>query len=75
MVKEKVPKKMVNELKLKQPKKLEEEVTLIEDSKYTRQFSIKLPARIMSTMGWQGGNKIIVTIDGKQLVLRQKVAS
>ncbi|MDE1873897.1 MAG: AbrB/MazE/SpoVT family DNA-binding domain-containing protein [Candidatus Micrarchaeota archaeon] len=66
-----VPEEIVKELGLREAKPLEETATLIQDTKYTKQFSIKIPRRIISKLHWKAGDKVKLVVESGRLVLKR----
>lgn len=66
-----LPPEIIEELKLKEPKPLVEITPLIQDIKYTKQFTLKIPFRIIDKLGWKMGDRIRLEIipEGKALKL------
>ncbi len=66
-----LPLEIIEELKLKEPKPLVEITPLIQDTKYTKQFTLKIPFRIIDKLGWKMGDRIHLEIlsEGKALKL------
>ena len=66
-----IPKSIIDEIKLSEPKPLTKTATLIQDTKYTKQFSLKIPISIIEEVGWKAGSRIAVQVDGNCLKLKQ----
>lgn len=67
----KIPKEIIEEIKLGEPMAIKKTVTLIQDTKHTKQFSIKLPIDIIEKIKWKAGDKIEIEIDNTMLKLKQ----
>jgi hypothetical protein len=66
-----IPKEIIEELKTVETKPLVETTPLIQDTKYTQQFSLKLPFRIIDSLEWKNGDSIRLEVieGGKALKL------
>lgn len=53
-----IPKEIIEELKLSESKPLIEITPLIQDIKHTKQFTIKIPFRIVDKLDWKMGDQI-----------------
>jgi len=69
-----VPPEVIEEIGLKEPKTLKKTVTLIQDTKHTKQYSIKFPVDIIESVNWIAGDKIEITIENDGLNLRKSQA-
>lgn len=60
-----IPKEIIEELKLGEPKPLTEITPLIQDTKHTKQFTLKIPFRVIDKLGWKKGDQIkLEVVDG-----------
>ena len=60
-----IPKEVIEELKLGEPKPLTETTPLIQDINHTKQFTIKIPFRVIDKLEWKMGDQIrLELIDG-----------
>ncbi len=69
--KPRVPPEIIEEIGLKEPESIKKTVTLIQDTKHTKQFSIKIPAGIIEEVKWKAGDKIDIEIETDGLKLRK----
>lgn len=67
----KIPDEIMEEIELKEPESLRKVATLIQDTKHTNQFSIKIPASIIDEIDWNGGDRISIEIEDGKLVLKK----
>ena len=67
-----IPSEIIDMLELKEPKKLEKIVTLIQDTKHTKQFSIKFPVGFIERVRWEAGDKILIKIEMDTLQLKKQ---
>jgi hypothetical protein len=66
-----VPSDIIDEIGLKEPTQIRKIATLIQDTKHTKQFSIKFPLGIIEETGWVAGDKIEIGIESDGLKLRK----
>ena len=53
-----IPKEIIETLKLGEPKPLTEITPLIQDVTHTKQFTIKIPFRVIDKIEWKRGDQI-----------------
>ncbi|MDE1865750.1 MAG: hypothetical protein KGH94_03910 [Candidatus Micrarchaeota archaeon] len=68
----KMPDWVIAQINVGEVQSLKEDATLIQDKSFNKQFSIKMPKRMMKRMGWQAGDKIEISMEGKELKLKKK---
>jgi hypothetical protein len=66
-----VPSNIMTEIGLKEPAQIRKTAPLIQDTKHTKQFSIKFPLGVIEETGWIAGNKIEFEIKSDGLMLRK----
>lgn len=71
MNKPRIPAEIFEKIGLKEPESIKKTVTLIQDVKHTKQFSIKIPAGIIEEVKWNAGDKIDIEIENDGLKLRK----
>jgi len=69
MGKPEIPPEILEEIGLKEPAPIRRSATLLQDKKYTKQFSIKFPAGLIEELGWEAGDKIEMRIESDGLKL------
>lgn len=69
MKKPRIPPEILEEIGLQKPSAMKKTVTLIQDSKHTKQFSIKFPVGMIEEVGWNAGDKIEILIENDELKL------
>ena len=57
-----IPSEIIEEIELKEPKSLKKTATLIQDTKHTKQYSIKFTVEIIESVKWVAGDKIEIEI-------------
>jgi hypothetical protein len=71
MKKPRIPPEILEEIGLQKPSKIQRVATLIQDTKHTKQFSIKFPAGTIEEIGWNAGDKIEILIEDDGLKLHK----
>jgi len=66
-----IPPEILKEMELGEARPLEGQATLIQDEKYTKQFSVKIPRRLIGKLGWKAGDRITLTVEDGVLVLKR----
>lgn len=66
-----IPLEIIKEIELQKPVSLKKTVTLIQDKKRTKQYSIKIPRVIIEEVQWVAGDKIDIEIEDIGLKLRK----
>jgi bifunctional DNA-binding transcriptional regulator/antitoxin component of YhaV-PrlF toxin-antitoxin module len=66
-----VPAEVLDEIGLKDAVSMKKTATLIQDVKYTGQFSLKFPVGIIEEIGWNAGDRIEIEIQNDELKLRK----
>ena len=71
MKKPRIPPEILEEISLQKPSTMKKVVTLIQDTKHTKQFSIKFPVGMIEEIGWNAGDKIEILIENDGLKLHK----
>lgn len=66
-----IPPDILREIGLQEPTTIQRVATLIQDKKYTKQFSIKFPAGTIEEIEWKAGDKIEIIIENDGLKLQK----
>jgi hypothetical protein len=69
-----VPSEIIEEIGLREPKTLKKTATLIQDTKHTNQYSIKISTDLIESVNWIAGDKIEIKIENDELILRKSQA-
>lgn len=64
---EKIPTDILGEIGLKSAKKIQKTVTLIQDVKHTKQYSVKIPVEYIEDIGWKAGDKLSIEVETDSL--------
>ncbi len=69
--KPRIPPEIIEEIELHEPESIKKTATLIQDTKHTKQFSIKIPNVIIEEIKWKAGDKIEFVIENEGLKLQK----
>lgn len=64
---EKIPEDILGEIGLKSAEKIQKTVTLIQDVKHTKQYSVKIPVEYIEDVGWKAGDKLSIEVETDSL--------